>query len=228
MKTIISLFSIIICFYFYPLYAQAQIGYQVSLLNTATGEPRANVTVTAAVTITDSANKVIYSGTQQATSNDFGVLSLTVGDANTFSNTDWSKLPLYISVTVDGVLIGKSQILSVPVAEVAKAVVPELTVEKLVGTWSGSWSSRGPYSTTYTYTYTFYTNNTCEFVKVVSDQSGTYTYNATYKYVIIGGHTVFVYDVSYIGGDWETYLDDYAYIEYVNGNLFYKWTLKKQ
>ena len=39
--------------------AQAQIGYQVSLLNTATGEPRANVTVNAQVTITDSQDNTI-------------------------------------------------------------------------------------------------------------------------------------------------------------------------
>ena len=51
--------------------AQAQIGYQVSLLNTATGEPRANVTVSAEVTITDSEGNTIHTGTQQATTNDF-------------------------------------------------------------------------------------------------------------------------------------------------------------
>lgn len=219
MKTIIRFFSLIICFYFYPLYAQAQIGYQVSLLNTATGESRANVTVTASVTITDSANKVIYSGTQQATSNDFGVLSLTVGDANTFSNTDWSKLPLYISVTVDGVLIGKSQILSVPVAEVAKAVVPELTVEKIVGTWSGSYNGINML-------FTFSANNTCKYVKFETNYQSTYS--ATYKYVIIGGHTVFVYDASYSDDHSYLYTPSYAYIEFFNGNLFYCGTLKKQ
>ena len=115
--------------------AQAQVGYQVSLLNTATGEPRANVTVNAQVTITDSQNKTIYNGTQKATSNDFGVLSLTVGDANTFAEAGTSKWPLFISVTVDGTLIGKSQILSVPVAEVANSVKSSFTKEELIGTW---------------------------------------------------------------------------------------------
>ena len=115
--------------------AQAQVGYQVSLLNTATGEPRANVTVNAQVTITDSQNKTIYNGTQKATSNDFGVLSLTVGDANTFAEAGASKWPLFISVIVDGTLIGKSQILSVPVAEVANSVKSSFTKEDLIGTW---------------------------------------------------------------------------------------------
>ena len=126
---------IILCILAIPVTSRAQIGYQVSLLNTATGEPRAGVTVSAAVTITDSSDKIVYTGTQQATTNDFGVLSLAVGDDATFKNADWSKLPFFISVTVDGTLVGKSQILSVPVAEYAKKT-GELTKEMLVGTWS--------------------------------------------------------------------------------------------
>lgn len=115
--------------------AAAQVGYQVSLLNTATGEPRANTAVNAKVEITDSQENIIFSGTQKATSNDFGVLQLTVGDAETFSKADTSKMPFFISVTVDGLLIGKSQILSVPVAEVANKVKSTFSIDELVGTW---------------------------------------------------------------------------------------------
>ena len=109
--------------------AAAQVGYQVSLLNTATGEPRANTAVNAKVEITDSQDNIIFSGTQKATSNDFGVLQLTVGDAETFSKADTGKMPFFISVTVDGLLIGKSQILSVPVAEVANKVKSTFSLE---------------------------------------------------------------------------------------------------
>ena len=98
----------------------AQIGYQVSLLNSATGEPRAGETVNVSVTLSNSANATIYSQTQSATTNDFGILSLAIGNANTFNNVDWSKLPFFISAYVDGKLIGRSQILTVPVAEYAK------------------------------------------------------------------------------------------------------------
>lgn len=115
--------------------AAAQVGYQVSLLNTATGEPRANTAVNAKVEITDSQDNIIFSGTQKATSNDFGVLQLTVGDADTFSKADTGKMPFFISVTVDGLLIGKSQILSVPVAEVANKVKSTFSIDELVGTW---------------------------------------------------------------------------------------------
>lgn len=116
MKRIIIIFIMSVS----VLIVRAQIGYQVSLLNKATGEPRANETVSVSVVISDSCDGVIYNGTMSSTTNDFGVLSLSVGDANTFANVDWNKLPLYISATVDNVLIGRSQVLSVPVAEHAR------------------------------------------------------------------------------------------------------------
>lgn len=117
------------------LTAQAQIGYQVSLLNTATGEPKTNVTVNVQVTITDSQGKTVCSETKQATSNDFGVLSLTVGKEDTFKNADSGALPFFIAVSVDGKLISKSQILSVPMAEIAGKLKSSFTKEDLLGTW---------------------------------------------------------------------------------------------
>ena len=110
------------------------------------GEARAHVTVSAQVSITNAQNETLYSGTQQATTNDFGILSLTVGDENTFRDVDFGKLPFFISVSVDGTLISKSQILHVPVAEAAKTLVGELTKDKLVGTWSmDSYEHNSPY-----------------------------------------------------------------------------------
>ncbi|MBD5304714.1 MAG: hypothetical protein HDS12_00250 [Bacteroides sp.] len=114
------------------LSSNAQIGYQVALINNATGEPRALETVNVSLSITNSEGKTIYSGAQSATTNDFGILSLSVGDANTFKNVDWTKLPFFISAEVDGILIGKTQILSVPVAEHANHI-GHLTPEKLNG-----------------------------------------------------------------------------------------------
>ena len=119
----------------YPLVSFAQIGYQVSLLNASTGEPRANVSVEAEVTITNSDDEEIYKGTQRATSNDFGVIQLTVGNQSTFKDVDWSKLPFFIEVSVDGTVIGKSQIVTVPIAEAAKYLAPGIDIDDLVGTW---------------------------------------------------------------------------------------------
>ncbi len=114
---------------------KAQIGYQVSLLNTATGEPRANENVEVIIEITDSEGTSICKETKNATTNDFGVLSLQVGNSTTFENADWSKLPFYVSATVDDILVGKSQILNVPVAEAAKTLVGSISKSDIVGEW---------------------------------------------------------------------------------------------
>lgn len=110
----------------------AQIGYQVSLLDRTTGEPRVNESVSVKIDITDSAGTIIISDAQNATTNEFGILSLKVGTADSFVNMDWSKLPLWITATVEGVVIGKSQILNVPVAEYAKST-GSLTADILIG-----------------------------------------------------------------------------------------------
>lgn len=126
---------LLLCLVAIAIGTKAQIGYQISLLNTATGEPRANETVTVSVTLSNNEGESFYSETKSATTNDFGVLSLSIGNADTFANVDFSKMPFFIEVTANGVMIGKSQILSVPVAEYAKRT-GDLTKEMLVGTWS--------------------------------------------------------------------------------------------
>ncbi len=113
-----ALMAIIILIVAYA--AQAQIGYQVSLLNTATGEPRANESVSVTVKITDSKGNVICDEVKSETTNDFGVVSMSVGNSETFAEADWNNLPFFIEASVDGRLIGRSQLLSVPVAEHAK------------------------------------------------------------------------------------------------------------
>ena len=133
----------------YPLVSFAQIGYQVSLLNASTGEPRANVSVEAEVTITNSDDEEIYKGTQRATSNDLGVVQLKVGNQGTFKDVNWNKLPFFIEVSVDGTVIGKSQILTVPIAEAAKYLAPGIDIDDLVGTWS--WKSY--YGEVYSFTF---------------------------------------------------------------------------
>ena len=132
----------------------AQIGYQVSLLNTATGEPRANEAVEVEIEITDSEGTSICKETKNTTTNDFGVLSLQVGNSTTFENADWSKLPFFVSATVDGILVGKSQILNVPVAEAAKTLVGGISKSDIVGKWvfhsaSLSINEDGSYSCVY-------------------------------------------------------------------------------
>ena len=195
------IFGIVISILLFATSAKAQVGYQVSLLNKATGEPRANTTVNATITITDSQDGIVYTGTQRATSNDFGVLSLAVGNADTFQKVDTGKMPLFISVSVDGTLIGKTQILSVPMAEVASKLKSSFTKEDLLGTWKMSYTADG---ITRYMAITFSSDGSFEriYKAIYIDGSETKTYPGTYE---IEGNTIFLYYPSYTHGNGEPY-----------------------
>ncbi len=167
------------------LSANAQIGYQVSLLDNATGEPRADETVTVEIAITDSNGKAICSERKSAITNDFGVLSLTVGNSSTFTDADWSALPFFISATVDGTLIGRSQILSVPIAEYAKQA-GILTKEILK---SRAWYQYGDKQ----YYYTF-SDDTATFHENYADGHGHFT--SKHKYHIDGNNVFLIRPLS--------------------------------
>ena len=169
--------------------AQAQIGYQIALLNTATGEARANETVTVTVSLSNNAGEEFYSETKSATTNDFGLLSLSIGNADTFKEVDLSKMPFFIEVSANGVMIGKSQMLSVPVAEVAKRIAP-IDKSLIVGTWVPNSSSFGDSR------YIFYDDGK---VKHQSDYE-----NITGEY-LIEGNNIFIYSYGHDKGEAETF-----------------------
>ena len=119
---------------FVAMTTNAQIGYQVALTDT-NGKPRANATVPVTITITANNGATVVSQTQSATTNAQGVLSLTVGNSSTFSGLHAEMLPLWVGATVEGVSLGRTQILNVPVAEYAKKT-EELSKDILIGkTW---------------------------------------------------------------------------------------------
>jgi hypothetical protein len=159
----------------------AQIGYQVSLLNSATGEPRVAETVNVEVTLSNSEGRIICTEKKTETTNDFGILSLVIGNQNTFADVDWNKLPFFVSVSVDGKLVGKTQILTVPVAEYAKKT-GVLTKEMLVGTWIYN-DERSSVS------FTFSLGGTCSCKTVYS--SGDVE-SRNYKYYIDGNHIILI------------------------------------
>ena len=171
-----KLFILLFLGIMFPYVSYAQIGYQVSLLNKTTGKPRANVTVDAEVTITNSDDEEIYKGTQRATSNDLGVVQLKVGNQGTFKDVNWNKLPFFIEVSVDGTVIGKSQILTVPIAEAAKYLAPGIDIDDIVGTWNNG-------------STTFYNNGTGVYVEKYDggEWRTTFTYEIEGKNVYICG-----------------------------------------
>ena len=206
--------SFFIAFICISIFSNAQIGYQVSLLNTATGEPRANERVTAKIELSNSDGEVVYSETQTGVTNDFGVLSLTIGNAQSLSAIDWSKYPMFISVTVDNVLIGRTQVMSVPYAN---AVVP-LDNSILLGTWRASYTyyikqyneDGSSYSVpkTKNYSITFLPNGT---VNVSFPDNGSFT--GTY---FVEGNTI----ICILPYDNDTPRRDVISCYYSNGFLF--------
>ena len=202
-RLIYSIHILLLC----SVCCNAQIGYQVSLLNSATGEPRANETVSVQVEITNSKGTVICSETKSATTNEFGVLSLQVGNASTFENVDWSKLPFYVSATVDGIMVGKSQILNVPVAEAAKTLV-NVDPDLICKTWIGDESNVTPLKLVLNrdFTFSFYKWASEHWVSVCS---GNY---------IVEGHTICVFNTSSNG-----YIRVAPTIIYHSGKLFWQY-----
>lgn len=111
---------ILTCIFLLSWSIKAQISYQISLLNPENGTPLPDHSTAIELTIKDSKGNLIYSERQNAISNEFGILSLNIGDENTFGEANWDNLPFFVSVVTDGRLIGSTQILNVPVAEYAK------------------------------------------------------------------------------------------------------------
>lgn len=180
---------------FAPVSMFAQIGYQVALMDQSTGKPRANETVNVTVTISDNAGKTICSETSTQTTNSFGMLALQVGNAKSFDNVDWDKLPLWVSATVGGVTIGKSQILNVPVAEHAKhwgTLTKDILTSK---TWR---SGANNYDDRFWYTLNFASNGTCTLTSNYRDEKAINTTTNTGHYYMT--NDIVCIDIDNTGG----------------------------
>lgn len=154
--------------------ASAQIGYQIAVIDQNTGEAKAKSKVSVSVVLTDNAGTQFYSQTESVTTNELGIATIQIGNESTFSNVNWSKLPLWITATVDGVSMGKTQILTVPVAEHAKHT-GTLTKEKLIGRW---------YTKGYAeYGFTFHSDGTAK--RHYTGSTAPYTYEIDGNFVIL-------------------------------------------
>lgn len=175
MKTKYLLSLVAVCFY--ALSINAQMGYQVAVSDPSTGKPKANETVSIEIILSDNAGTALARSSQSVTTNDFGVATVEIGDASTFGNMDWGKLPLWISASVDGVTLGKTQVLTVPVAEHA-IHTGTLTPDILAGTWKCASRDKYKFSATGEFTYTF------------NDSDGPWSKSGQYE---IQGNTICMY-----------------------------------
>jgi uncharacterized protein (TIGR02145 family) len=102
--------------------APACFKYQ-TIVRDAEGNIRASVNLVIEIAILQmNANGLqVYSESHDTVTNEFGLVNLLIGSKNTveFSNIDWSNGPYFVKISVDGIVMGTSQLLSVPYAKYA-------------------------------------------------------------------------------------------------------------
>lgn len=107
------------------LLAQAPDGFNYqAVLRDAEGQLRAEEQVTLEVAIRqgESMDNPLYTESHTVTTNPLGLVTLTVGagtSGDDFGAIDWGAGPYFVTISVDGVEFGTSQLLSVPYAKYA-------------------------------------------------------------------------------------------------------------
>jgi uncharacterized protein (TIGR02145 family) len=93
-----------------------------AVLRDSKGAIKANASATIIISILQGSatGSVVYSESHSTTTDNFGLVSLEIGKgtvtSGTFSSINWSSGTFYVKVTVDGVEMGTTQLLSVPYA----------------------------------------------------------------------------------------------------------------
>ncbi len=89
-----------------------------AVLRDASGEPLASEEVVVDLAIMQGSveGEEVFSETHTVSTNEFGLINLQVGSEATLEGIDWSADDFFIQVSVDGTIMGSSQLLSVPFA----------------------------------------------------------------------------------------------------------------
>lgn len=121
----LSLFLAAILFAVTGVFAQTpeEFKYQ-SVLRDANGNVIANQNKTVVIDILEGSpsGASVFTESHSITTNENGLISLNVGSVEDMSTVDWSSNDYFIQITVDGTLMGATQLLSVPYALMAKNV----------------------------------------------------------------------------------------------------------
>ncbi len=116
--TITSLILVIVALCTFAQTPQS-FNYQ-AVLRDASGNILANQNIEIQVDILQgsASGSAIFSENHSTTTNNFGLVNLTVGSISStnFSSIDWTDGPFFIQISVDGTVMGTSQLLSVPFA----------------------------------------------------------------------------------------------------------------
>ena len=97
-----------------------------AVLRSSSGQVMANQEVEIGVVILQGSDTgtEVFAETHSVTTNSFGLANLQIGSVNTseMQTIDWSAGPYFVQISVDGTVIGTSQLLSVPFAMHATTV----------------------------------------------------------------------------------------------------------
>jgi hypothetical protein len=113
--------TLLLLFTVFTLFSQApdKMNYQ-AVLQSASGDIRSNTSASLTISVLQgsSTGTEVYSETKNITTNDFGLINTHIGseDEAAFGTIDWSNGPYFLEISVDGTLLGTSQLLSVPYA----------------------------------------------------------------------------------------------------------------
>jgi hypothetical protein len=105
--------------------APDKFNYQ-AVLRDASGNVKANTSVNIEISILQGSatGTAVYTETQAATTNTFGLVNLQIGGGTatlgSFSSFDWASGPYFVKISVDGTEFGTSQLISVPYAKYAE------------------------------------------------------------------------------------------------------------
>ena len=118
MKRFVPVFFLFVIF-LSPLYAQApaMFNYQ-ALLRDDAGQPiiSEEVTMHIAILAGDPEGEVVFEEVHHTESNEMGLVNIAVGSLEDLGDVSWGADEYFMAVTVDGTLMGVSQLLSVPFA----------------------------------------------------------------------------------------------------------------
>ena len=97
--------------------APATFNYQ-AVLRDADGTVKAKQSVNIQISLIQGISTEVYTELHTVETNDFGLVNLEIGSKNSgaFSLIDWSNGPYYIKISVNGIEMGTTQLLSVPYA----------------------------------------------------------------------------------------------------------------
>ena len=108
--------------------------YQV-IVRDGAGMIKENASVSIGFEILDNADNVIYTESHTATTNAYGLVTLTIGGGTTsddFSSIDWSTADHSIKVTIDGTDMGTTSLMSVPYANYASNGITTAQADSIV------------------------------------------------------------------------------------------------